>query len=228
MRQWWRDLLFAHWPLPPEALAPLLPSSLVPDTFDGQAWVAVVPFRMTGIRPPFFPPVPGISAFLELNVRTYVRPRDLPASPPGVYFWSLDASSPPAVWGARTFFHLAYQNARMSLANRDGWIDYTSQRTHRGSPPARLSMRYRALAPSVKTPLTHFLTERYCLYTTDSQNRLYRGDIQHASWPLEDAEARFETNTMAEACGLALPRTVPLLHFARALSVSIFPLRRLG
>src|SRR5437867_5100192 len=103
----WHDLLFLHWPVRPEIIRPLIPNGLELDTFDGAAWIGVVPFRMTGVRLRWLPPLPGISAFPELNVRTYVRVRDRP----GVYFFSLDAGSRTAVAMARAWFHLPYFHA---------------------------------------------------------------------------------------------------------------------
>src|SRR5688500_15722341 len=111
MTQTWSKLLFAHWPVPPEQIRPLLPPSVTLDTFDGQAWVGVVPFDIPNIRPRFLPPIPTMAHFLELNVRTYVT-RD---GKPGVWFFSLDAASRLAVEGARLAFHLPYFNAQMSL-----------------------------------------------------------------------------------------------------------------
>ncbi|MCX6609736.1 MAG: DUF2071 domain-containing protein [Acidobacteria bacterium] len=223
MTQWWRDLLFAHWPVPPSMLRPIIPASLELDTFDNQAWVAVVPFRMTGVRPRLTPALPWISHFAELNVRTYVRYK----SKPGVYFWSLEASNPVAVAAARTLFHLPYMNATMSCRERNEWIDYTSIRTHRNEPPAEFSASYRPLGLTSKTELIRWLTERYCLYTTDNQERLYRGEIHHEAWPLYEAEAQIEINSMARAAGIELPNTPPLLHFAKAIQVAIWPLSRL-
>jgi len=228
MTQWWRDLLFAHWPIEPSVIQPLLPNSLEVDTFDNQAWIAVVPFRMTGVRPRLTPPLPWISHFAELNVRTYVRPRQGDQSKPGVYFWSLEASNPVAVAAARNLFHLPYMNATMSCQSRNEWIDYTSTRTHRNEAPAEFRASYRPTGLARKTDLVRWLTERYCLYTTDKQDRLYRGEIHHEAWPLYDAEALIETNTMSLAAGIVLPDTQPLLHFAKAIQVAIWPLKRLA
>jgi uncharacterized protein YqjF (DUF2071 family) len=102
MQQVWHDLLFAHWPLPHDLLRPLIPAQLELDRFDGQCWVGVVPFRMSGIRGRGMPALPGLSRFPELNVRTYVTH----GGKSGVYFFSLDAANLPAVWVARKFYHL--------------------------------------------------------------------------------------------------------------------------
>ena len=227
MTQWWRDLLFAHWPVAPALIQALLPQALEVDETRGDAWVAVVPFRMTGVRPRLTPPLPWLSHFAELNVRTYVRPRYGPKDEAGVYFWSLEASNPVAVAAARTLFHLPYMNAQMSCESRQGWIEYESLRTHRGEPAAQFKARYRPCGLTKRTELVRWLTERYCLYTTDSQGCLYQGEIHHRDWPLEDAEANFEIDTMASAAGIELPQTPPLLHFAKEIQVALWPLRKL-
>src|SRR5215216_3312597 len=124
MAQTWHDLVFAHWPLAPERLRELVPASLPLDTFDGQAWVGVVPFWMSGVRPRAVPGLPWISKFPELNVRTYVTLEDKP----GVFFFSLDAARLPAVWAARIFFRLPYFHARMRLRRAGEWVQYASDR----------------------------------------------------------------------------------------------------
>ncbi|MBV9609853.1 MAG: DUF2071 domain-containing protein [Acidobacteria bacterium] len=224
MKQEWGDLLFAHWPLAPEYLRPLVPAELPLDTFDKQAWIAVTPFHMTGVRPRAVPPMPGLSAFPELNVRTYVRI----ANKPGVFFFSLDCANAPAVWGARTLYHLPYFRARMSVTIGNQGIVYSSQRV--GERPAELHGTYGAVShPFRATPgtLEHFLIERYCLYTV-YKRQTYRADIHHVPWPLQNARATFAVNTMAAAAGVALPDTDPLLHFAKHLEVLIWPLRRVS
>jgi uncharacterized protein YqjF (DUF2071 family) len=221
MKQTWHDLLFAHWPLPPPAVRPLVPSQLTLDTFDGQCWVGVAPFRMSGIRVRGLPPLPGLSRFPELNVRTYVTF----GGKAGVYFFSLDAANLPAVWAARAFFHLPYFHAAMRSQEREGVIHYHSRRHHastefRGHYVPTAEVQLRKLGS-----LEHWLTERYCLYTTH-HNQVYRAEIHHLPWPLQDAEAEFETNTIAAAAGIMLPEVAPLLSFARRLEVLIWPLRR--
>jgi uncharacterized protein len=214
MAQSWHELLFAHWPVPAEALRRTVPSSLSIDTCEGRAWVGVVPFRMTGVRARFTPALPWLSAFPELNVRTYVSF----GGKPGVWFFSLDAANPVAVAAARAWFGLPYFRARMSCVEENGWIEYRSERTHGGAGPAVLKARYRprgnafhARPPS----LEHFLTERYCLYAAKSEGRIYRGEIHHPPWALQVAEAEIVENSMGEAGGIALPLEAPLLHFAR-------------
>lgn len=225
MAQSWHDLLFAHWPVDAAVMQALLPSQLQIDTFEQQAWLAVVPFRMTGVRLRGTPATPWLSAFPELNVRTYVTL----GGKPGVWFFSLDAGNSLAVAIARAWFHLPYFRARMSCSEREGWIHYQSERTHHGAPAGLLECRYRPISEVLRSQrgtLEHFLTERYCLYTIDGRGRLIRGEIHHPSWPLQRAEAEFACNSMTASLGIALT-SQPLLHFSRGQDVLVWPPRRL-
>lgn len=214
MTQSWHDLLFAHWPVAVDHVRSLLPPGLELDLYDHRAWLGVIPFHMTNVAPRGVPALPWVSAFPELNVRTYVRVGDKP----DVYFFSLDAGNSLAVTAARTLFHLPYHSASMEVGHEDGFVHYHSQRTSRGAIPAEFKARYRPIGP-VHTArvgsLEYFLTERYCLYTLDGTFHLKRLEIHHEPWPLQAAEAFIEVNTMAEAAGLRLPSMQPELHFAR-------------
>lgn len=223
MTQTWHDLLFAHWPLQPEALRPLVPPQLPLDTFNGQCWLAVTPFHMSNVRPRGVPPISGFASLPELNVRTYVKLENKP----GVYFFSLDAGMLSAVFAARSFYRLPYFYARMKVKVTPEEIRYHSLR--RVPANAELRARYRPVGPvQLRAPgsLEHWLTERYCLYTTTGRS-VFRAEIHHLPWPLQDAAAEIEVNTMAAAAGIALPETAPLLHFSRKLDVLVWPLRRL-
>jgi uncharacterized protein YqjF (DUF2071 family) len=214
----WHDLLFMHWPLPAALLRPFIPPALSLETFDGAAWLGITPFRMVGVRPRFVPPLPWLSAFPELNVRTYVTAE----GKPGVWFFSLDAGNWLAVRGARALFHLPYFDADMVVERDGGVVRYTSRRAHRGEPSAAFAGCYRPsgpVTPAAVDSLEYWLTERYCLYTADSRGRVWRGDIHHARWPLQPAEADIACNTMAEPLRLRLPQRQPLLHFAPRLDV---------
>lgn len=227
MAQVWHDLLFAHWPIPAAQMARLLPPGLPLDTWEGEAWLAVVPFRMSGVRPRFLPALPWLSAFPELNLRTYVRVGDKP----GVYFFSLDAGNPVAVALARSLFHLPYFRAQMTCRAEGDGIVYASRRTHRGAAEALLRGRYRPTGPVYQTAagsLEAWLTERYALYTTDRTGRVYRGEIHHAPWPVQPAEAEFAGSSIAQAAGLALPDCPPLLHFVRRLDVVAWAIQPVG
>ena len=226
LKQTWNKLLFAHWPVKAVALRALIPPGLTLDTFDGEAWVGIVPFFMSGVRFRFLPAIPTTDRFCELNVRTYVT---LPNGKPGVWFFSLDAASRLTVIGARVAFHLPYYDARMSLALKGERVTYQSERVQRGAPNAAFEGSYRPIdLPYRSTPgtLDHWLTERYCLYAADGRGRVYRGDIQHKPWPLQPAEAEITRNTMAQAAGISLPDTPPLLHYAERLEVKTWGLER--
>lgn len=224
MTQTWHDLLFAHWPADVALLRNKVPAGFELDLFDGQAWIAVVPFRMTNVTPRGVPPLPWVSAFPELNVRTYVTVK----GKPGVYFFSLDASNPVAVGVARLLAHLPYYTADMDCRKaEDGWIEYRSRRVSAHAPPAAFSGRFRPTsdpAAPERGTLEYFLTERYCLYTVDKDFHPYRLEIHHPPWPLQRAEARIDVNTMADAAGIRLPSMAPLLHFAKRQDMVAWPL----
>ncbi len=140
MAQSWRDLLFAHWPLPAADLRHLVPSSLQLDLWSDEAWLGIVPFRMEGVRVRGLLPIPGLSSTPEINVRTYV----IVNRKPGVYFFSLDASSRFAVRVARRFFHLPYFDARMGVRRDGDWIRYITSRNDNSSARAEFRGSYRA------------------------------------------------------------------------------------
>jgi uncharacterized protein YqjF (DUF2071 family) len=210
-------------------MARLLPAGLEVDTFDGYAWVGVVPFWMDLVRTRAVGErcitVPGTGTFCELNLRTYVRSRITGLR--GVYFFSLDAASALAVIGARTFFHLPYFFASMhERIESDGTVEYSSKRLLTGRS-VRFKARYRGLgeaAPSRDGTLEHFLTERYCLFTQHA-GRVRVGHIHHLPWPLESAEAEISINELPAAHGIVLPDRPPVLHFARELQIYIWSLR---
>jgi uncharacterized protein YqjF (DUF2071 family) len=225
MTQSWHDLLFAHWPVGVDALRAHVPPGLELDLFNGEAWLGIVPFHMTNVAPRGVPALPWVSAFPELNVRTYVRVGDKP----GIYFFSLDAGNPLAVTLARTMFGLPYFSAAMNVEIVEGFVHYTSRRLGDGQP-AEFRARYRPHGPVYNAPpgsLDHFLTERYCLYTVDDSFHMSRLQIHHPAWPLQAAEATIEVNTMAAAAGLRLPSTAPTLHFAKRQDMVAWPLEQL-
>ena len=179
----WHDLLFAHWPVRVDSIRPLIPGVLDIDTFDGSAWIGVVPFHMSGVRPRYLPmPL----AFPELNVRTYVKYR----GNSGVWFFSLDAASWLSVRAAR-WLGLPYYDARMTVNVHHADVQYESVRTHKNAPPAEFSGRYGPTSPvyhSAPGTLDHWITERYALYGALKPDRIVFGEIHHAQWPLQRAE----------------------------------------
>jgi uncharacterized protein len=230
MVQKWHDLLFAHWTVPVEKLRSLVPRELELDLRDGKAYVAVAPFWMSGIRGRGMPRLPGVHTFPELNVRTYVTYQGIP----GVYFFSLDAASRIAVEGARRFYGLPYYFSKMSVQNlsvpnQTECFEYASSRIDHPQP-AELRARYWPVTePRVRESksLESFLTDRYCLYTVD-RTKVFRAYIHHPPWPLQDADAEFQVNTVTRAAGLELPDEKPLLHFSKLLKVLVWWPQQVG
>lgn len=233
----WHDLLFMHWPLPAERMRAFVPAGLKIEEFGGSAWLGIVPFRMTGIRHRFLPPIPGLSAFPELNVRTYVRGPD---GRPGVWFFSLDASHRLAVRVARRVYGLAYMDAAMECRRDEGRVAYSCRRCgpHTSlacgetcSKEGELIARYGACGPVFNPSpgtLEDFLTGRYCLYAWH-RGQVRRAEIDHGPWPLREAWAEIERNTMAAALGLEdVTRGAPLLHYAGRLDVVAWLAARVG
>jgi uncharacterized protein YqjF (DUF2071 family) len=214
----WCDLAFLHWAVDPSVLRPLVPAGLELDTFDGKAWIGIAPFRMEDVRLRFAPSIPGMSAFPELNVRTYARV----GARTGVWFFSLDAASRAAVRGARLMFNLPYYDADMSVEHHGDAVHYTSRRVHPDAPAAEFVASY-APAGDVyeakRGTLDYFLVERYCLFAVSQSGELGYLDVHHHPWPLQPATVRIDANTMAAATGIRLPPEPPLAHFARHLEV---------
>jgi uncharacterized protein len=218
MRQTWHNLLFAHWPISPEKLRPLIPQPLQLDRFDRSAWIAVTPFHMD-LRARGIPAPP--LHFPELNCRTYVTF----GGKPGVFFFSLDAGSRLAVWGARALYLLPYFYSRMRVQRHGEQISYSSRRA---GAKAALVAQYQPDSPMRRSQpgsLEHWLTERYCLYAC-TRSHIYRGEIHHLPWPLQNAICEIHENQIATAAGIQLPNISPVLHFASRLEVLIWPLRR--
>jgi uncharacterized protein YqjF (DUF2071 family) len=225
MAQNWHDLLFAHWPVPVEMIRPCVPPELELDCFDGQSWIGIVPFRMAGVRLRATPAVPWLSAFPELNVRTYVTA----GRKPGVWFFSLDAANRVAVEFARAWFHLPYFTAEMSLTARGTEIAYFSRRADGRGKGERFEASYAGEGETfhaARGTLEYFLTERYCLYAQRRDGAILRGEIHHAPWELQRAHACVSTNTMVESLGAALAGEA-LLHFSRLQEVIVWSPKRI-
>lgn len=220
MVQRWHDLLFAHWRSPIADLRPLIPPPLEIETFEGDAWIGVVPFYMSGVRMRATPPLPTANAFEELNVRTYVTLDGRP----GVWFFSLDAASSLAVLGARLGIRLPYFRASMRMSRVDDAVTYHSERWAIAGGPAAFHATYRPIGPAshpAPATLDHFLTERYCLYASDDR-RIWRVDIFHPRWNLQPGAATIERNSMIAAAGVRALGHDPLLHFAAFQEVRVW------
>jgi uncharacterized protein len=223
-RQTWRDLLFAHWPIPSRALRPLVPPPLEVQEFDGTSWVGLVPFRMDGVMWRPLPDLPWVSAFPEMNLRLYVEH----GGKPGVWFVSLDAANPLAVWAARRFFHLPYFRATMSLREEAGKIHYRSTRAT-AARPVVLGATYWPTSDVYEArrgTLEHFLTERYCLYARAPDGAILRTEVHHLPWPLQRAAAELHENTVAAHQDVNVGGPAAFLHFSRRLDVVVYPPER--
>jgi uncharacterized protein YqjF (DUF2071 family) len=222
----WRTLLFAHWEVPAITLQRLLPPRLSLDTFDGQAFVGLVPFTMRGIRPTrFLPPIPGVSAFHEVNVRTYVH---LDGKDPGVWFFSLDAANLAAVTGARAGWNLPYFFARMSLADEGDRIVYASERRFPAPTPATIACTWRIreeLGNAKEGTLEHFLCERYFLYAARGE-KLWRGQVHHTPYPLRAARIDHLEENLVKQAGIETTRGPVSVLYSAGVDVEVFPLVR--
>lgn len=221
----WRHLLFENYPVDPEVMDAHLPDSLAPDTFDGSAWLSVVPFTNVNVRPKGLPTQLGVR-LPELNVRTYVT-RD---GVPSVYFFSLDAQGVSSVIGARLFHHLPYFYARISLEWSDGRVQFASRRLHPGSRPAHYEASYWPVdepfsAPN--DPFGEFLVERYRFYTEAQDGSIRYTDVDHEPWTLYPAAAEITTSTLLKSHGFAEPEAEPVCYYSPGLDVTASGSKRL-
>ena len=223
MYQSWGNLLFAHWEVSAGALRKHIPRRLEIDTHEGRAYVGVTPFKLWGVRPVFTPPLPLVSEFLEINVRTYVHLDGVP----GVWFFSLDANSAVAVAGARALFRLPYFHSRIEMEEQGATTVYRASRDDSAGAAAEFEATWevKASRPAAEPgTLEFFLVERYCLYTSDGEDKLYRVRINHRPWPLRDARLRSHRSSMIEAAGLSKSGGEPLVHHGGPVDVEVWPL----
>lgn len=220
MEQGWYNLLFAHWRVPAAQVRALVPRELELDTFEGDTWVSLTPLFIR-MRPRGAFAVGRVWSFPELNCRTYVTHQ----SKPGIYFFSLDARSLPAVVGARALYRLPYFHARMGISHQEEAFRFVSERR---SAAAVLEAVYEPVAearfPEPGT-LEHWLSERYCLYTV-APGRVWRAEIHHARWPLQEVRAEIVRNTVTVAAGLGVQGPPELMHYSAEQEVLVWPLRR--
>jgi uncharacterized protein YqjF (DUF2071 family) len=227
MRQSWRELVFVHWQNDPDLIQSHLPPGLSVDTFEGKAFVGFVPFLMRNIRPRFCPAVPGISNFLELNVRTYVYDKH---KRPGVWFYSLDASQALAVEIAKKFFHLPYHKARMEAKFSGKTLHYSSLR--KGCPESELTTANYTPGSPLPAPqpgsLEYFFLERYYLFSWNpGQKQLYSGRVHHSPYPAFEVEVdHLQPKVMEYSDLFPTEGQAPHQVYSPGVDVDIFALER--
>ena len=209
MRQTWRNLTFLHWPYEPAMVRPLLPAGLTLDTFDGAAYVGLIPFEIYNMR--------GIPHFPETNVRTYVIGPD---GSRAVWFFSLDAARLIAVIGARIAYHLPYFWAKMQVTPRNETIRYNSHRKWPHSSRYFTDIAVKPGVPLEPTERDHFFTARYRLYSL-RRGRLAYAQIEHDRWPLACATLQKLDQNLMEAAGLPGPSGAPIVHYSAEINVKI-------
>jgi uncharacterized protein YqjF (DUF2071 family) len=224
LAQTWEHMLFAHWRVDPDLLRRYVPPELDLDLWEGTAWVGILPFRMADVHLRALPPLPGSGRFLETNVRTYVRHQGRP----GIWFFSLDATSRQAVEAARRAVGLPYRHGAGALHARGAGCRYLIRRSERGYPPARLSATYRGLqplSPSAPGTIEEFLTERYRLFVVARSGTVRRTEIEHAPWRVAPAAAEVRHDGLIPP-GLATARAPDLAHVGETSPVLAWPPRR--
>ena len=222
MYQRWRNLLFLHSRHDPNEIQKLLPPGLEIDTFDGSAWVGLVPFRMEGVRPVGFPGVPGLSVFPETNVRTYAHFNGVP----GVWFFSLDAGNATACKIARWFFGLPYHFAQMSVCEGDNRIEYRQSRRGTAVRSQIVCRPGTEIAAPKPGSLEFFLVERYLLFTLRN-GKLYSGRVHHPPYPLRTAGVESLEESLVQAAGI-VPRGFEHVVYSPGVDVRVFRLAELG
>ncbi|PYF08290.1 YqjF family protein [Ureibacillus chungkukjangi] len=222
MKQTWKDILFAHYPVPREALEKIVPSELTVDTFYQTGWVSIVPYLTSSMHLRGVPPVPGLSTYPGFNIRTYVTMN----GKPGVYFFRLTAAKHLAAFSAKAFFQLPYLQMDMNMKRDKNLIVFESEE----KAGLELSCNYRSVSeasPTNRGSLEEWLLERYCLYNVSKKGVPLRADILHEPWLIEKAEAEFQQNTLLSSIGIEPQNEKPILHYAKKRIVRFWPITRI-
>lgn len=216
MKQQWRDLAYIHWAYEPAVVQALLPEGIDVDTFDGKAWVGLIPFSMRNISFPFIPPVPYFGSFPEVNVRTYVKRNGVP----GVWFFSLDVNRLiPAVF-ARTTYFIPYCWGKASHKKVEVKLITSVARRwpSKSSSHIELSIGERIESPS---DLAHFLSARWGLYSKGFGGKLRYAPVDHEQWQLYEASIVGLDDHLVTAAGLPAPTGEAHVMFSPGVSVRI-------
>ncbi|MGG1661069.1 YqjF family protein [Brevibacillus sp. NRS-1366] len=228
MTQTWEHLLFIHWAVSPEALRGLIPNELEIDTYDGKAWIGILPFLLSGVRIRRMPTVPYTSAFPEINVRTYVKTKQKS----GIYFLSLDASNPLITSIAKRWYRLPYFLADMQFATTMNRIEFESRRLRGNGQSVVFSGSYEPIGLPIhvkKGTLEHWLTERYTLFCQCGRsNQIFYADVYHEPWVLQQTKAQIRENTMTQRLSIPLGEQPDLSFYARGVQSYVWPITILG
>jgi uncharacterized protein len=233
--QSWHDLLFVHWRVPADDVQRLLPDGLSVDTWQGDAWVGLIAFHMSGVRPRWFPAIPYVSRFPETNIRTYVRYSD---HEPGIWFFSLDAARLPAVLAARAGWQLPYHWSRMRAGRHGELVSYASRRLlERSKASVEITAEVQPLLtdgqpnwlgkPAVSGSLDEFLVERYVFYNRDRRGNLQQGRVRHRPYPLLDARLTSIDESLLAVNQLHVSAPPEHVVFSPGLDVEIAGLKRI-
>lgn len=217
--QEWHDVVFLHWPISPNIVRKQIPLDLELDLFNNMAWIGLIFFKVKGNRLRFVPPLPGLRSFLELNVRTYVKYKGRS----GVHVFSLDANNPLIVKLPILVNFLPYRNAKMNLTHDKNTFKIQSRRIHKNTFPETLFTSYEALSTPIELDhLERWLTERYHLWTK-TKKHLFRIDISHSPWVLQNVNATIHENTMASFLDSNFQAESPIAHYSKMKKTLIFP-----
>ncbi|MCQ6276307.1 DUF2071 domain-containing protein [Bacillus sp. V3B] len=227
MRQNWGHFLFVHWPIPLELLRPHIPSTLEIDTYNRSAWLGVVVFVMEGIYPRGLPPISLTPTFPEINVRTYVQYD----GKPGVFFMSLDVGDWASYTIAKRWYHLPYQPADISFQKEEQTFHCQSIRKRSTNPPIAFQAKYTPISevyfPKEGT-LDHWLTERYCLFSSNNGSDIFCGEIHHRPWPLQKVEAEISRNTLLTPFKIDGTKVQPIYHFSKGVDAFFWNIKKVS
>ena len=218
MTQVWENVLFAHWSLPMEVVRKHIPAELEVDTFNGEAWVGVILFKMNGFKLRFTPFRYPFS-FPEINLRTYVKVNERPA----IFFMTLDAADPLVVSVAKRWYRLPYFHAKMSFSKQEDMISFHSERKSVGDSVVIGGEFYPVSEQFVPKDgsIDHWLTERYVYFNKDPNNHIYWGEVYHEPWQLRKVSGKFSDNTLLHPYQIELPGEPHLLHYSRGVEAQM-------
>jgi len=220
--QGWRDLLFASWSMPIDKLRAVVPSELEIDSYEGRAWVSLVPMRVEGAHFRDISPIPGLEDFCEINLRTYVKLGDQR----GVYFLSIDCGDAVADWLGDKLFGAPFLRANIAMVEQGGEFYFISRRTQSEMPGAAFAAGFRPVGeafPTSSDPLAQFLLERYFLALSDKQGSVVRVNIQHPAWSIQKAETEIRANSICSAGGLGLSGAPEHAVYSAGTDTLIYP-----